>query len=71
MKVRAGASAERPLLLVIEDVHWADRPTLDHLATLTETAAEHPAVLVMTSRVEGDPLDDAWRSRTGRRSSPP
>ena len=62
----ARASAERPLLLVIEDVHWADRPTLDHLATLTETAAEHPAVLVMTSRVEGDPLDDAWRSRTGR-----
>ena len=58
-------SAERPLLLVIEDVHWADRPTLDHLAMLTETAAEHPAVLVMTSRVEGDPLDDAWRSRTG------
>jgi class 3 adenylate cyclase/tetratricopeptide (TPR) repeat protein len=62
----ARVSAERPLLLVIEDVHWADRPTLDHLATLTETAAEHPAVLVMTSRVEGDPLDDAWRSHTGR-----
>jgi class 3 adenylate cyclase/tetratricopeptide (TPR) repeat protein len=61
----ARASAERPLLLVIEDIHWADRPTLDHLATLTETAAEHPAVLVMTSRVEGDPLDDAWRSHTG------
>ena len=63
----ARVSAERPLLLVIEDVHWADRPTLDHLATLTETAAEHPAVLVMTSRVEGDPLDDAWRPHTGRR----
>jgi class 3 adenylate cyclase/tetratricopeptide (TPR) repeat protein len=62
----ARASDERPLLLIIEDVHWADRPTLDHLATLTETAAEHPAVVVMTSRVEGDPLDDAWRSRTGR-----
>jgi class 3 adenylate cyclase/tetratricopeptide (TPR) repeat protein len=64
----ARASAQRPLLLVIEDVHWADRPTLDHLATLIETAVEHPVVLVMTSRVEGDPLDDAWRSRTGRSS---
>ena len=62
----ARASAARPLLLVIEDVHWADRQTLDHLATLTKTAAAHQAVLVMTSRVEGDPLDDAWRSRTGR-----
>ena len=38
----ARASAERPLLLVIEDVHWADRPTLDHLAMLTETAAAAP-----------------------------
>ena len=62
----AAASAARPRMLVIEDIHWADGATLDHLATLAETAAKHPALLVMTSRVEGDPLDDTWRSRTGR-----
>jgi class 3 adenylate cyclase/tetratricopeptide (TPR) repeat protein len=59
------ASRQRPILLVVEDLHWADRPTLDHLASLTETAAVCPAILVMTSRIEGDPLDSAWRSRLG------
>ncbi|MGH6914721.1 MAG: AAA family ATPase, partial [Geminicoccales bacterium] len=57
------ASGRLPLLLVIEDLHWADRPTLDHLAGLTEAVAGCPALLVMTSRIEGDPLDDAWRLR--------
>ena len=57
-------SERQPLLLVIEDVHWADWPTLEHLAALTETVAGCPALLVMTSRIEGDPLDRAWRSST-------
>ena len=58
------AAAERqPLLLVVEDVHWADRLTLDSLATLTRTVAECPALLVMTSRIEGDPLDRGWRAQ--------
>jgi class 3 adenylate cyclase/tetratricopeptide (TPR) repeat protein len=57
-------SAKRqPLLLVVEDVHWADRQTLDSLATLTRTVSECPALLVMTSRIEGDPLDHAWRAQ--------
>jgi class 3 adenylate cyclase/tetratricopeptide (TPR) repeat protein len=55
-------SKRQPLLLVIEDVHWADRLTLESLATLTQTVAECPALVVMTSRAEGDPLDHAWRS---------
>ena len=55
-------SERQPLLLVVEDVHWADRLTLEHLATLTETVAACPALLVMTSRIDGDPLDHAWRS---------
>jgi class 3 adenylate cyclase/tetratricopeptide (TPR) repeat protein len=58
-------SARRPLLLVVEDVHWADRPTLDHLAGLAQTVVTAPALLVMTSRVEGDPLDQAWRASLG------
>jgi class 3 adenylate cyclase/tetratricopeptide (TPR) repeat protein len=55
-------STRQPLLLVVEDVHWADRLTLEHLATLAQIAADCPALLVMTSRIEGDPLDHAWRS---------
>jgi predicted ATPase len=59
------ASARAPILLVVEDVHWADQATLDHLASLAGAAAGCRAILVMTSRVEGDPLDHAWRTGTG------
>ncbi len=62
--VRA-ASAMVPRLLVVEDVHWADALILAQLATVAATVAECPAVLVVTSRPEGDPLDAAWRARTG------
>jgi class 3 adenylate cyclase/tetratricopeptide (TPR) repeat protein len=56
------ASGRQPRLLTVEDLHWADRATLDHLVTLTETVAESPALLVITSRTEGDQLDHGWRS---------
>ena len=59
------ASTRTPLLLAVEDVHWADQATLDHLASLAATAAVCPAILIMTSRIEGDPLDHAWRAGTG------
>jgi predicted ATPase len=55
-------SRQQPRLLIVEDLHWADQSTLAHLAKLTATAAQHPALLVMTSRVDGDPLDEAWRA---------
>ena len=58
------ASRERPRLLVIEDIHWADQLQLAHLAKLTVTVAECPVLIVMTSRIEGDQLDREWRSRT-------
>jgi class 3 adenylate cyclase/tetratricopeptide (TPR) repeat protein len=54
------ASSRRPRLLAIEDLHWADQTTLDHLANLAETVSECPALLVMTSRIERDPLREAW-----------
>jgi class 3 adenylate cyclase/tetratricopeptide (TPR) repeat protein len=57
-----GASATQPILVAVEDVHWADALTLAHLAGIAAAVADCPAVLVMTSRVEGDPLDQAWRA---------
>lgn len=60
----AGLSLARPLLLTIEDVHAADPLTLSHLAHLTATVSNHASVLLMTSRLEGDPLDQAWRGTT-------
>jgi class 3 adenylate cyclase/tetratricopeptide (TPR) repeat protein len=56
------ASVKRPVLVEIENIHWADRLTLAHLAALTATVGEIPALLIMTSHLEGDPLDQAWRA---------
>jgi class 3 adenylate cyclase/tetratricopeptide (TPR) repeat protein len=57
-------SRERPRLLIVEDLHWADEAVLMHLAKLTIAVTQHPALLIMTSRIEGDPLDEEWRANT-------
>ena len=59
------ASKRSPVLLAVEDVHWADQATLEHLASLAGAVADCRAILVMTSRIEGDPLDHRWRTSTG------
>ncbi len=51
------------MLLTVEDVHWADPITLSHLAVLASAVRECPAILVMTTRIEGDPMDGAWRTQ--------
>ena len=53
-----------PVLVVIEDVHWADSVTLAHLAAFAKTVANCPSILVVTSRIEGDQLDRKWLSST-------
>ena len=58
-------SARKPIVVVIEDIHWADPLILAHLSRMAATVAECPALLIMTSRVEGYPLDQAWRNTTG------
>jgi class 3 adenylate cyclase/tetratricopeptide (TPR) repeat protein len=57
-----------PLLIIVEDLHWADPQLLGHLAALAAALASGPGLLVMTSRVEGDPIDPAWRA--GCRGTP-
>ncbi len=55
-------STRQPILAIVEDVHWADSLTLAHLAVITAVVNDCRAVLLMTARIEGDPLDQAWRS---------
>lgn len=57
-------SMRNPLAIVIEDIHWADPLTLLYLSKIAATVAECPALLVMTSRIEGYPLNQQWRSTT-------
>ncbi len=59
------ASAVVPIIVIVEDVHWADPLILAHIAAMANAVADSPALLVMTSRIEGDPLDPAWRASTG------
>jgi class 3 adenylate cyclase/tetratricopeptide (TPR) repeat protein len=56
------ASCRQPIMITIEDVHWANRPMLAHLASIASTVATCPALLLMTCRVEGDPIDQSWRA---------
>lgn len=65
--VRAAAQW-RPLLLLIEDVHWADAATLERIAALARIAADGPVLLVLTTRIDGDPTRSGLRdtARDGR-----
>ncbi|TCK36334.1 tetratricopeptide repeat protein [Paraburkholderia sp. BL8N3] len=51
-----------PVMIVVEDLHWADPHMLGFLSAFATAVANGPGLLVMTSRVEGDPLDAAWRA---------
>jgi hypothetical protein len=58
-------SAAQPTFIVVADIHWADPAALAHLATLAGTVMSCPAVLIITSRTEGDPINQAWRPAAG------
>ncbi|MDJ0942807.1 MAG: protein kinase [Kiloniellales bacterium] len=56
-----GAAARGPVLVAVEDIHWADALTLEYLAAMASAVAACPALLVITSRIEGDPLGPSWQ----------
>src|SRR5205085_5405139 len=41
-------SAIRPLLLIIEDMHWSDESSLEFLLYLARRIASHPILLLLT-----------------------
>lgn len=46
----ANLADRRPLLLAIDDLHWADEPSLLFLSYLARRASEHPVVICGTTR---------------------
>ncbi|MBN9488689.1 MAG: AAA family ATPase [Alphaproteobacteria bacterium] len=52
-----------PMLLLVEDLHWADTSLVDALMRLTSIAIDRPLVLVLTSRPENERLYEALRSQ--------
>ncbi|MEM7423721.1 MAG: adenylate/guanylate cyclase domain-containing protein, partial [Pseudomonadota bacterium] len=58
--------AERcPLVLCIEDLHWADDIVLNHATSLARITAIHPIILVLSTRLSGDPFDRQWQTLCG------
>lgn len=51
--VMIGLSRERPLLLLIEDLHWLDPSSAEIVARLQEQCAAHALMLVASSRPKG------------------
>jgi DNA-binding SARP family transcriptional activator/tetratricopeptide (TPR) repeat protein len=52
-------------LIVVDDLHWADRLTLAVLPRLARAVVDLPVVVLMTSRVAGEALDPEWRAAMG------
>lgn len=57
------ACAVAPLLLVIEDLHYAGSEEAARLGELAACVASQRALLVMSTRTDEDPIDAAWRAR--------
>ena len=56
------AASRQAMLITVEDIHWAPADLLPHLTAITRAAEAAPLILVLTSRIEGDPLDKAGRA---------
>ncbi|MET0864600.1 MAG: BTAD domain-containing putative transcriptional regulator, partial [Nakamurella sp.] len=46
-------ASRKPVLLILEDLHWADELTLDLLSVLIERSSSAPLLLACTYRVDG------------------
>jgi len=52
-------AAERPVVLVVEDLHRADAGTVDFLAHFVDALADAPVLIVVTYRPDGPFTDDS------------
>ena len=60
-----GIAQKAPVLILVEDAHWADAATLDFLAAFTERIAQLPVLLLITHRPEfTPPWADAKHAQT-------
>jgi class 3 adenylate cyclase/tetratricopeptide (TPR) repeat protein len=60
-------AAERPLLLVIEDLHWADAALVEFLEHLVDWSSEVPLMLLIAARPELYERHSGWGG--GKRNS--
>ena len=58
-------SAEQPVLLILEDLHWADTSTLDLVAFLAHVVADSRVLIMATYRSDEAPTQPLQRLTTG------
>lgn len=57
------SSLSRPLVLIVEDIHWAEPQLLTALGEIVDGISHCPIVMVFSTRLEEEPQDPLWRSR--------
>src|SRR5215831_6642286 len=62
-------ASERPIAVVIEDLHWAEATLLELIAYLADDNADAPVVLVCTARPEIDEVAPGFLGTEGRRTT--
>ncbi len=61
-------TADGPMTLVVEDLHWADAALVDFLLQLADSAQEAPLLILVTARPEVAERHPAWLERAGKSS---
>jgi class 3 adenylate cyclase/tetratricopeptide (TPR) repeat protein len=64
-KLFEALAAERPLVAVFEDIHWAEPGLLDLIEHIAEWTRDSPILLVCTSRPELQDLRPGWGAQSG------
>jgi class 3 adenylate cyclase len=54
----ADAACASPLMIRLEDLHWADDVLLNDIRVLSETVGNEPVLLVLATRLGGDPVSE-------------
>ena len=50
-----GATAQKPVVMVLEDLHWIDEPSFELLEDLLRRIAGHPVLVLVTHRPDAAP----------------
>ncbi|MGI9352468.1 MAG: adenylate/guanylate cyclase domain-containing protein, partial [Rhizobiaceae bacterium] len=60
IELTLGASGNLPMVIILEDAHWADPSTVNYCRMLSEQIADHKILLIVAARPEWVPADNAF-----------
>ena len=54
---------KQPLVILLEDMHWADQPSASAIELLTESLGNYPIMVIINARPDWQPSDE-WQNLT-------